>query len=67
MLNLGNDPVVGGDVFGQFSIGENTDNDPVLQRMAKHGYVIVCVNVRGGGASFGRYAGLFSDAETRDA
>ena len=29
--------------------------------------MIVCVNVRGGGASFGRYEGLFSAAETRDA
>ncbi len=45
----------------------NIDSEPALQRLAKHGYVIVCVNVRGGGASFGRYEGLFSAPETRDA
>ncbi len=45
----------------------NIDEDPILQRLIRHGYVIACVNVRGGGASFGRYEGLFSAAETRDA
>lgn len=45
----------------------NIDGDPVLQRLLRHGYVIVSVNVRGGGASFGRYQGLFSEVETRDA
>ncbi|WP_193164851.1 CocE/NonD family hydrolase [Microbulbifer hainanensis] len=45
----------------------NITSNPILQRLAKHGYVIVCVNVRGGGASFGRYEGLFSAPETRDA
>ncbi|SDZ84800.1 CocE/NonD family hydrolase [Microbulbifer marinus] len=45
----------------------NIDGEAALQRLAKHGYVIVCVNVRGGGASFGRYEGLFSAPETRDA
>lgn len=43
------------------------DNDPALQRLIKHGYAIVAVQVRGGGASFGRYQGLFSPVETQDA
>jgi putative CocE/NonD family hydrolase len=43
------------------------ENNPALQRLVKHGYVIVVVQVRGGGASFGRYQGLFSPAETQDA
>jgi len=52
----------------QFEEGvANIDVEPALQRLARHGYVIVCVNVRGGGASFGRYEGLFSAPETRDA
>jgi putative CocE/NonD family hydrolase len=33
----------------------------------KYGYVIVSVDVRGSGASFGTYRGLFSPEETRDA
>jgi len=45
----------------------NIDSNPVRQEVLKHGYVIVVVNVRGGGASFGRYEGLFSAVETRDA
>ncbi|QYK12020.1 CocE/NonD family hydrolase [Shewanella rhizosphaerae] len=45
----------------------NIDDDAILQRLARHGYVIASVNVRGGGASFGRYQGLFSAPETRDA
>ena len=40
---------------------------PALQRLVRHGYVFVAVAVRGSGASFGRYEGLFSPAETRDA
>jgi putative CocE/NonD family hydrolase len=43
------------------------DMSPGLQRLVKHGYAVVSVQVRGGGASFGRYEGLFSPAETRDA
>jgi len=42
------------------------DVNPMLQRLVRHGYVAVAVQVRGGGASFGRYEGLFSPAETRD-
>ena len=43
------------------------DRDPALQRLVKHGYVVVSAQVRGGGASSGRYQGLFSPAETLDA
>ena len=43
------------------------DRDPSLQRLIKHGYVVVSAQVRGGGASSGRYQGLFSPAETADA
>jgi len=43
------------------------DNNRGLQRLVRHGYVVVSVQVRGGGSSFGRYEGLFSPAETRDA
>ena len=42
------------------------DVSPTLQRLVRHGYVFVAVGVRGSGASFGRYEGLFSPAETRD-
>lgn len=38
-----------------------------LQRLLRHGYVVAAACVRGGGASFGVYEGLFSEAETRDA
>lgn len=38
-----------------------------LQRLVRHGYVVAAVAVRGSGASFGRYEGLFSEAETDDA
>ncbi len=38
-----------------------------LQLLVRHGYVVAAVQVRGGGASFGTYEGLFSDAETDDA
>jgi putative CocE/NonD family hydrolase len=40
---------------------------PWLQTVLKHGYVIVSVDVRGGGASYGTYQGTFSPEETRDA
>ncbi len=38
-----------------------------LQTVLKYGYVIVSVDVRGTGASFGTYRDLFSPEETRDA
>ncbi len=40
---------------------------PDLQLLVEHGYVIVVVDARGSGASFGSYAGIFSEAEARDA
>jgi len=43
------------------------DASPFLQRMVKEGYVVVSVGVRGSGASYGRYEGLFSPNETADA
>ncbi|MGI9626456.1 MAG: CocE/NonD family hydrolase [Longimicrobiales bacterium] len=43
------------------------DVDQGLQRLVRHGYAFVAVAVRGSGASFGRYEGLFSPAETDDA
>lgn len=38
-----------------------------LQLLVRHGYVVAAAGVRGSGASFGRYEGLFSEAETADA
>jgi putative CocE/NonD family hydrolase len=38
-----------------------------LRTVLKHGYVIVAVDVRGSGASFGTYRGPFSPEETADA
>ena len=49
------------------SIGSYVDTSPTLSRLLRHGYVFVAVAVRGSGASYGRYEGLFSPAETRDA
>lgn len=43
------------------------DGRPDLQRLVQHGYVVVSVGVRGSGASFGRFEGLFSPNETGDA
>ena len=38
---------------------------PYILPLLKYGYVIVSVDVRGSGASFGTYRGLFSPEETR--
>ena len=38
-----------------------------LQLLVRHGYVVAAAGVRGSGASFGRFEGLFSEAETKDA
>jgi hypothetical protein len=40
---------------------------PYILPLLKYGYVIVSVDVRGSGASFGKYTGLFSPEETNDA
>jgi len=50
------------------SLGNSLVNPhPFLQRLVRHGYVYAAVGVRGSGASYGRYEGLFSPNETRDA
>jgi hypothetical protein len=56
-----------GDSTPASPIRSMVDASPSLQRLVRHGYVVVSVDVRGGGASYGRYEGLFSPAETRDA
>jgi putative CocE/NonD family hydrolase len=38
-----------------------------LQDVLRHGYVVVAVDVRGSGASFGTFEGMYNDKETRDA
>jgi putative CocE/NonD family hydrolase len=40
---------------------------PDLQLLIEHGYVIVAVDERGSGASFGRYDGFFPEVEAQDA
>ncbi|HSQ79484.1 MAG TPA: CocE/NonD family hydrolase [Candidatus Bathyarchaeia archaeon] len=42
-------------------------DSPLSQAFLKHGYVIVVVDVRGSGASFGTWRGLFNPEETQDA
>ena len=48
-------------------VNSMVDARPDLQRLVRHGYVFAAVGVRGSGASYGRYEGLFSPNETRDA
>lgn len=48
-------------------INSVVDANSGLQRLVRHGYVVASAAVRGSGASFGRYEGLFSAAETADA
>ncbi len=48
-------------------VESNVDIFSGLQVLVRHGYVIAAAGVRGSGASFGRFEGLFSDAETKDA
>ncbi len=38
-----------------------------MRRLVQHGYIVANVDVRGGGASFGHYAGPFNPRETVDA
>ncbi len=42
-------------------------DSPLSQVFLKYGYVIVVVDVRGSGASFGTWTGLFNPEETQDA
>jgi putative CocE/NonD family hydrolase len=46
---------------------ENIYGSQYILPLLKHGYIIVSVDVRGSGASFGEYVGLFSPEETNDA
>ena len=48
-------------------VNSQVDANAALQLLVSHGYVVAAVQVRGGGASFGTYEGLFSEAETDDA
>ncbi|MXW55953.1 MAG: CocE/NonD family hydrolase, partial [Gemmatimonadales bacterium] len=48
-------------------IRSQVDANEDLQRLVLHGYVVAAAGVRGSGASFGRYEGLFSESETTDA
>lgn len=48
-------------------IRSNADAQGDLAHLVRHGYVVAAAGVRGSGASFGRYEGLFSAAETDDA
>jgi putative CocE/NonD family hydrolase len=43
------------------------DERPYLETVLQYGYVIVSVDIRGTGASFGTYRDLFSPEETNDA
>ena len=43
------------------------DSAPWLADVLRHGYVVAAVDVRGSGASFGRFEGMFSSKETDDA
>ncbi len=47
-------------------INSMVDARPGLQRLVRHGYVVAAVGVRGSGASYGRFEGLWSPNETRD-
>lgn len=54
------------DPEGRVEMGPIEGAERMLPLVA-HGYVVVVVDVRGGGASFGRSDGMFSPAESRDA
>ncbi len=45
----------------------STADSPLSQTLLKHGYVLVNVDVRGSGASFGSWDGIFTKEETKDA
>lgn len=53
--------------LGNAGMESMVDGRPALQRLVRHGYVVAAACVRGGGASFGRFEGLFSENETKDA
>ena len=60
-------PLIAPDLDPPPDIRSQVDANEDLQRLVLHGYVVAAAGVRGSGASFGRYEGLFSEAETADA
>lgn len=48
-------------------INTQLDEEPWLQTVLKHGYVIAVADIRGTGASYGTWPGPFSQAEATDA
>lgn len=67
LANLGSTAVAADSVLARRNAPSLVDGSQALQRLVKHGYAVVVAQVRGGGASFGRYEGVYSPAETRDA
>ncbi|MFN0180819.1 MAG: CocE/NonD family hydrolase [Gemmatimonadales bacterium] len=67
VTNLDSKETASAEALARRNAPSMVDGSSALQNLVKHGYVVVSVQVRGGGASFGRYEGLFSPAETRDA
>lgn len=45
----------------------NLDRHPWVTRMVHYGYAVAVADIRGGGASYGRRAGSFTEEEARDA
>ena len=43
------------------------DSMPWLEEVLRHGYVVAAVDVRGSGASFGNFEGMYAEQETTDA
>lgn len=60
-------PLLAPDLDPVPDIRSMVDANEDLQRLVLHGYVVASAAVRGSGASFGRYEGLFSATETADA
>ncbi len=54
------------DINDDGSVGTAVE-DQGAEELIRHGYIIAAVAIRGTAASFGRYHGLFSPTETRDA
>ncbi len=45
----------------------SSGDSPLMQMLLRHGYVIAAADVRGSGASFGRWEGIFTGQESQDA
>jgi uncharacterized protein len=46
---------------------ESVADSPLYQSFIRHGYIVADADVRGSGASFGTWTGIFTSEETRDA